>query len=157
MSLKSVLSKIVPAVGSIVGSVVPGAGAIISGVASLFGADPQNPDDIAKKIKQDPEAYLKLVQFEKEHEAEILSIQQKDRQSARTRELEMVKTTGRRDWVVATLAIGVLGGYFLMVGIACIPHLPEWVAGLLKESLADWKMCVMLILSYYFGSMNSGK
>jgi len=157
MGLKNIISKVAPALGSIVGSIVPGAGAIISGVASLFGADPSNQDDIAKKIKQDPQAYLKLVQFEKEHEAAILDIQAKDRQNARIRELEMVKTTGKRDWVVAFLALGVLLGYFVMVGLSCVPHLPTWVAGLLKESLADWKMCVMLVLSYYFGAMNNSK
>lgn len=157
MSLKEVVSKIAPALGSVIGTLVPGGSAIVNGIASLFGADPTNPDDIAAKIKQDPEAYLKLVQFEKEHEAEILELQLKDRQSARARELDMVKTTGKRDWVVATLAISVLGGYFLMVGLSCLHGLPNWASGLLRESLAEWKMCVMLVLSYYFGAMNKGK
>lgn len=154
MSLSSVISKFAPALGSVVGSVVPGAGLIINGIASLFGADPSNHEDLANKIKNDPEAYLKLIQFEKDHEAQILDLQIKDRQNARTRELEVIKATGHRDWIVDALTILYTCGFFALMFSLWFLHIPADFKSLIQMMFGAVSSGETVILAFYFGAMN---
>lgn len=66
MDWKQLGKKIVkigaPLVGTVVGG--PVGGTIGAGVAALFGADPDDPQAIYEAIKADPQAALKLKEFE---------------------------------------------------------------------------------------------
>jgi hypothetical protein len=60
--------------GGAPGAVIGGIGSLINGVAGLFNADASNPDDVIKKINADPEAALKLKQFQIENEVKLFEL-----------------------------------------------------------------------------------
>lgn len=85
--LQNVIGKAAPFIGTALGG--PAGGAIGGMVASVLGVD-ATPDAIDAAIKADPEALVKLKQFELENEQQIremafktLDAELKDKQSAR--------------------------------------------------------------------------
>jgi hypothetical protein len=153
-SLSDIVSGAAPILGKVIGSFVPGGSLIVDGLSKLFGATSE--DDLKAKIASDPEAYLKLQAFEKAHEAEILRLLLLDKQNAREREMTYTKATGKRDNLVAILAIIVILGYFALLGAGWFVTRP-WLEKTLSTSIDEWKMCVMLVLAYFFGSMNKSR
>jgi hypothetical protein len=153
-SLSDIVSGAAPILGKVIGSFVPGGSLIVDGLSKLFGATSE--DDLKAKIAADPEAYLKLKAFEKAHEAEILRLLLLDKQNARAREMTYTKETGRRDWLVASLALIVILGYFALIAASWWVS-NQWLEKILATAIDEWKMCVMLVLAYFFGSMNKSK
>lgn len=66
-SVKGVIGKAAPLLGSALGPGGAAAGALVAG---LFGVE-NTPDAIGEAIKADPQAMVKLQQLEKEHEREL--------------------------------------------------------------------------------------
>lgn len=66
-SVKGVIGKAAPLLGSALGPGSAAAGALVAG---LFGVE-NTPDAIGEAIKADPQAMVKLQQLEKEHEREL--------------------------------------------------------------------------------------
>lgn len=154
MDLGKIISKAAPALGSVVSSMVPGAGLIINGIAALFGGDADNQKDLAQRIQNDPEATMKLIQFEKAHARDLLELTIKDREDARNREIEHLKTTGKRDWVVAFLGLFVTFGFFGVIVLLCFINPTASLKETFYTLVGQCSSAVMLVLSYYFGSMN---
>ena len=139
-----------PIVGGVIGG--PGGAAIGGLVARLFGADPENPADIALKIKADPDALVKLRQFEMEHERELIKLYLGDVQNARQREVDVTRATGETNWPIYVLAGIIVSGFFILVGILfkyTIPDGSREVAYMLFGSLSAGFGAV---LQYFFGS-----
>lgn len=146
--LGKVVSKVSPILGSVLNSVLPGSGLIVSGLSTLFGADPNVPDDLLNKIKADAESALKLKQFEMEHQNDLARILASDRESARNRDVEIAKATGRSDWIMHFLAVGsfVGTGLYLLLTIFLQRGWNETV-------WHDLLNFLMLVFSFYFGGM----
>lgn len=70
-SIKSVVGKAAPLLGSALGG--PAGGAVGGMLASALGTD-DSPEAISKALEQDPEAAAKLKKLEQEHERELRSM-----------------------------------------------------------------------------------
>lgn len=154
MDWKNVGKQIVKTGAPLLGGVLGGpGGAVIGGlVARIFGADPDDPEDVARKIAADPDALIKLKQLEMEHKRELEKMYLADVQSARQREIEVTKATGKTNWPLYILAGVVVGGFFVLVGLLMRFEVPDGsreVAYMLFGSLAA---SFGGVVNYFFGS-----
>ena len=150
--LSELLKKYSPILGSALDIALPGSSLIIAGIAHLFGANSTSEDDIISKINADPEAQLKLLQFQQDHIKDIFELVIKDRQSAREREIALTQTLGKRDFVLTFLSIGVLLGFFVLMGLLCFVNIDVDVKDTVYMLAGQMSSAVMLVLSYYYGS-----
>lgn len=117
------IKKAAPILGTVVGGPIgTAAGGVVSALCGMFGADPADPDDLLMKMTADPEALLKLKEFELTHKTELEKIAlERDRlrfqdiADARGREMEIAKVTGKRDIFQYGLAAAVVIGFLIMV------------------------------------------
>jgi len=103
-TLVDIIKKAAPILGAALGGVGAPIGMIVSGIASLFGGA-SSDDELMAKIKADPDAFLKLKQFEAQHEKDLLKFSNEDRHSARQRHVDTVRLLGKRDWVMDFLSV----------------------------------------------------
>jgi hypothetical protein len=151
MNLNDIISKSAPLLGTLLGSPLAGIG--ISWIASLFGADPNNTQDIIDKITKDPESAIKLKALENQHEEELRKIsvsnyqvEVDDRKNAREREIAL------HDNVPTVLAIGFLVCY-AAIQFYCVIHTNS-ENDIISARFQD---VLIMIISYYFGSSNKEK
>jgi hypothetical protein len=113
-------------IGSVVGA--PGVGTLaqtgVSVLLKALGLKPDaKPEDAMKIITTDPEVQLKLIVAEnefklkqREQEIEELKTRLSDVQSARSREVEIVKATGKKDLNLYVLSWVIMGGFIGLIG-----------------------------------------
>uniref|UniRef100_A0A6M3LKM0 Uncharacterized protein n=1 Tax=viral metagenome TaxID=1070528 RepID=A0A6M3LKM0_9ZZZZ len=171
MDLKDIASavkKFAPLLGTVIGGPIGGAaGGVLAGVASLFDKSPDDPEGIVEAIRTDPEAALKLRQFELEQKTELqrLAIQSdrmylEDKQSARQREIEVTKATGSRDINLYILAYSFVAGFFIstivisfLIFAGNIPsEVPQYAVFLLGSLFGTLSAGVTSVIQYFFGS-----
>lgn len=127
-----------PQAGAALGTVVPGVGTVAGGaagmaikaIAGLFGIkspDP-TPEEVHAAIAADPEAALKLKKLDyefamamrqadkEEHVAELNAVKE-EMASARSRQIEHEKATGKTDTNLYVLAWVIVGGFLSLVGM----------------------------------------
>lgn len=115
-------------------------------------------EKLGEKIKGDPE----LTAEQKAEFAELanmrleeLKIITADRQSARSREVEIAKTN-RKDWMMAVTGVTGLGAFlFIIYAVIFIPGVAE--NSLAWHLLGVIETVAISIFSYYFGSSASSK
>ncbi len=148
--ISSVVSKYAPLLGSIISTANPMAGMVVSLIASLFGANKQDPVDIISKIKDDDNAAEKLKELELEHQDVLSNNNLSDIESARNREVETTKITGKRDYVMETIAILVIVFTFLLVGIMFF--YPEKISNNAIVNIISGSImsAFMVVIKYYF-------
>lgn len=144
--LISVVGKSAPLLATVLGS--PLAGMAIGLIGNLFGIDPKKTDDLAKAIKNDPEADAKLKKLEYEHQESLLTIQNQgyateveDRKNAREREIAL------HDHVPTLLALGFLAVYSA-IQFYCVVN-SNTINDIISARFQD---ILIMIISYYFGS-----
>ncbi|MCE5256052.1 MAG: hypothetical protein LLF89_04315 [Spirochaetaceae bacterium] len=161
------LGKKVGAAGlTVLGTALAGpAGATIGGMVgqAIFG---DGSDDIsAEKINtalSNPDTLLKLKQFELDHQIEInkLVLEQTrlelgDKASARSREVETTKATGKRDTNLYALAwLGILGYMAILVYlISCgLPKMSAELALMVGNLIGIVGAKFSTIYDYFFGA-----
>jgi hypothetical protein len=117
---RSLVSQGVPLLGGLLGGP---AGAVAGKlVAGLFGADPENPEEVMNAIQGDPNAMVKLRELENNHKQKLQELQLEetkaflsDVDSARKREAAVVAATGGKDTNLYVLSYIVVGAFFLLV------------------------------------------
>lgn len=150
--LTDVVGRISPVLGSLLGAFVPGGSLLIAALGALFGVSSGNTDDIAKAIQADPDAIVKLRQFEIAHQDAILDSQTKIRLGAYQREAEIVKATGHRDWVLDALALGTVGGYFIIGTMIFFVKIDPTMSGIVNFMCGELSTAAMMVLAYFFGA-----
>jgi hypothetical protein len=159
-NLVKAVSKGAPIIGSLIGGPAGGAaGTALALLARAFGADPENPEEILQTIKNDPEAYVKLRQIEAEHERELTALALKskiadldDRQSAREREIQITKSTGKKDYNLYVTAWCVLTGFFILTAVLMFYPLPEGSSQAVYMLFGALAGGFGTVLQYFFGS-----
>lgn len=152
--LKKLLANSVPLIASVIGSANPIAGVLFSTIAHMFGlATTANPVDVASAISADPDHDIKLRQLEITHQDEILNAAVQIRLAAYTRESDIVKSTGKRDYIMDFLAIFIVVAFFALAIIAfCMNLDPQ------KQNLCYFLLGVFgsggfsVVVGYYFGN-----
>jgi hypothetical protein len=114
------IGKTVAKYAPYLGKVLPIPGGELLGqlVAEAFDGDLKKQDDLISKIEQDPQAEYKLIDMQNKYAIEIaelaikqLEIENQERDSARQRESDVTKSTGKCDPTPANLA------YLLTIGV----------------------------------------
>ncbi len=128
-------------------------GAASSALAAAFGGDANNPDDLAQRIDQDPQAQIKLAEIEsnfklamRNADVEEYKTQVGDVQNARQRVIELAKA-GIRDYMTEILALLIIAGYFVLNY-----HFAASTDHESKQVLQSLRDLAILVASYYFGS-----
>lgn len=151
--VKPVAGDILEVVGDVTGiQAIETVGALINGK--------KDQSDEAAKLAQDFERFkleftLEMHRIDMQAELDAYKAEVEDRTSARLREVEMVKATGKRDWLMGAV---VISGLFLLIGVICsliFIRIPEE-----NQRLADMSFGAIMsigasIFSYYVGSSKS--
>ena len=135
------LAEKVPHVLDLVGDVLPEQGTL-GIVKNLISKDP----DLTPEEKQ--EIHNRLVEFYK--------LEVEDRNSARKREVEMVKA-GSDDWMMNFTGIVGLGGFVLLLVAIVFLQVPEHNKELMIHTTGIVEGIVLSIVGYYFGSIAKKK
>lgn len=152
--LSGAIGKYAPYLGAAISTVNPTAGVLISLVSKALGANKDNHEDILNKIASDPDAEFKLKKIEYDHQTELLNIALQDKVSARNREIDIIKLTGKRDWVMELIALFVVIGYFLMCYLVMFTTIDITDHDILNMLFGQLMAGFMMVLSYFFGSSN---
>ena len=131
------LSEKAPQILAVVGDVLPEQGTL-GIVKNLISKDP----DLTPEEKQ--EIHNRLVEFYK--------LEVEDRDSARQREVEMVKAGGN-DWMMNFTGIVGLGGFVLLLVAIVFLQVPEHNKELMIHTTGIVEGIVLSIVGYYFGSI----
>lgn len=161
------ISLAAPTLGSLFGPAGTAVGTIVGSgiklVASALGVAPTQ-DAITAAVIADPEAALKLKQFEMNHRIEIekLAIQEYqmellDIQSARGMRIEHEKVTDKSDVNLYMLAWTIVTGFFVLMGILIFIPLPTDAAGVLFMLFGALSAGFGSVLSFFFGSNKSSE
>lgn len=131
------LAEKVPHVLDLVGDVLPEQGTL-GIVKNLISKDP----DLTPEEKQ--EIHNRLVEFYK--------LEVEDRDSARQREVEMVKA-GSDDWMMNFTGVVGLGGFVLLLVAIVFIEVPVHNKELMIHTTGIVEGIVLSIVGYYFGSI----
>ncbi len=170
MSLKSVLfDKGLPLLANVFSGGT--AGTALNLIKAVTGFNFNDEDHLEKVISNRPDLIVKLKEFEINQKVELekLAVQSsmyelehskaylQDKQNARIRESEIAKATGQRDWLMMSLAIVVVIGFFSLIAVMIMGENAQKVTGngpinqLFGALVAGFSM----VLSYFFGSSKS--
>lgn len=155
--LSDLVSKNAPVVGGMLTPLNPFLGNIIGILAKLFDIDSTDIEEITKKIENDVDASLKLKKLENENQQAIYSFETQDRKSARDREEEIVRLTGRRDWVLDFIAISVIMGFFSMCILVSMMKQDNTDHDILYMLVGQLTSGFLMVLSFFFGSSSQMK
>lgn len=156
-AVKSAIRVVAPAVASVIGT--PIAGVATSALCNLLlGKDNGSAEEISTALASaSPEILLKLKELDLQTkqtlaqlEVDLEKLQGEEMDSARNREIGLAKETGKRDWVMATIALAILIGFF---GVIAGGH---WIDDALEQSaMITFQNAIIMVLSYYFGSSHA--
>jgi hypothetical protein len=152
--LAQIVSKSAPVLGAAMNALLPGSGLIVSGLASLFGSS-NDQQDLLSKINSDPEAALKLKQYEMDHIRDLTKMVYADIANARNREIEVTKATGSRDWTQTLIGIFIVLSFFASFIIIAFFKTEPTDHDLLYIMATQISSLAFLVVGYYFGGMIS--
>lgn len=164
------VGRVISEAGSaLLGAVIGGPGGLVSGAARMvgdaFNVSPEQSDQLVAAIKSNSEASIMLKRLEQEHEQYLIAARQAqdqmayaDIQSARNREIEVSKSTGKADKNITGLAwVNTFCFYVGIIALIWVCHdnpgpvlitMASSVLGVLGTNQAS-------IIGYFFGSSSS--
>lgn len=154
---KNILAKTLPIAAN---AVVPGAGGIITGlVASVLGVE-NTPEALeAGLATASPEQIIDLKKMQMDNQERLLEIGMEndksylqDRQSARQREVDIVKSTGKKDINLYVLAWTIVVGFFVLIGMLMFVDLPKASIGPVNQLFGFLGAGFIGVTGYFFGS-----
>lgn len=148
--LIDVVGKFAPMVATALGS--PLAGVAVSLLEGIFHV---SAPDLVSTITADGDASTKLKALEYQHGEALCTLDNSDTASARERELQMQKITGKSDWVMHALAVIVIVSFFILCVLNYFyPIRDDHVLIMLIGQISSG---FMIIIGYYFGSSANKK
>lgn len=144
----------------ILGSVehLPGPlGAVFGAIKNLLPSDPR----VAEQDKVELMKLLTEAQIEREKlDLEFYKVEVDDRKDARSREVEITRTTGKRDWILGALSIfGVAAPFCLVIYLMKFglrempPEISMLVGGLIGIIVGEYKT----VFNYFMGSSRGSR
>ena len=147
--------------GSLLGPGGTLAGTAIKMIGSALGVE-STEDAVITALQTDPEALLKLKNFELDNKVELQKIvMEKERArladvaDARSRQIEHEKATGKSDTNLYVLAWTVVMGFFGLMGLLCFKALPGDSSGVVFMLFGALATGFGQVLQYFFGSSKS--
>lgn len=165
MANLSFIKKSLPWLGAIAGIVVPGAAPLIGIASSILGAKlgqavTPTADGIANVLETalgTPAQHAALLdaehafqqamqQMNYQHESDMEAIAERDRESARTMQVQT------KSWIPGFLAVGVTIGFFGLLALIVFRPPPAASAAMLNIMLGALATAWVAIVMFYFGS-----
>ena len=166
------ITELAPGAEALLGglSLIPGAAVVtapaaaaVAAISKIFGTTDQTPDAIHAAITADPEAAEKILQADRDYQLAVmkedttrLTAQLADVQSARTRQNDHEKATGKSDINLYVLAWTIMGGFFVtIIGIILIAIFAPAVKTdntILNLLLGSLSTDAGMVVGYFFGS-----
>lgn len=154
--IKNVVGTSAPVLGN---AIVPGiGGAAGSLIAKALGCEPK-PEAIDTAISKDPQAVFKLKELETQHSEFLINAAHEndkmylnDIQSARQREIEVTKSTGKLNWPMYVIALVIFIGFFIVLG--CLFKIPLIMANkdIIVYTVGGLQTAFITVVAYFFGS-----
>ena len=151
-TLIGLVKNAAPAVATALGGPMAGkAGSVISG---MLGVE-DNVDSVTKALQADPNLAFKL----RELDLKELELHNADRDSARKREMEIVKSDAHfiTKNITSLLAIGTVAGAMVMTALVFFVDFPDSQENIIIFVLGFLSSAATQVLSYYFGSSAGSK
>ena len=147
---------LVPGVGTVPAAAL---GAVAALGRSLGLGSQAKPEDVLSAISADPEIRLKAMVAENDfavkmgqQELDKLKAELADVQSARSRQVESEKATGKRDLNLYVLAWTIILGFFILMGFLLKWPVPEDQNGVVFMLFGALATGFGQVLQYFFGS-----
>lgn len=155
-NVKTLIGTTAPILGTMIGG--PTGTAVGTIVSGLLGVN-NDPTTIAEELKNNPEALLKLKEYEYTHKEKLeamqldeLKVYTADVQDARQRQVETQKATGEIDWNFYMLAWLVVGGFFGLIGSMIFVALPEGQNEIIYMLFGTLSAGFGSVMQYFFGT-----
>ena len=137
----------------------------IKAATMVFGlSETAKPDELITAISADPQAALKLALAEqdfklrtRDQDIEIVKAQLLDVQSARARDVDTTKATGKRDSNMYVLAWTVIIGFFVLILFLLYNQVPKDQNGVIFMLFGALATGFGNVLQYFFGSSQSSQ
>jgi hypothetical protein len=163
------VTKAAPMLGTLLGGPVGGAiGGVISLIGSALGLSPAEttPDKVSQMLSVDPQAAVKLAEIESTHKIRIqeLLLEQdrlvidgmkaefQDTASARQRQVDITKATGKQDINIYILAWVVVLGFFGLTSLLIFHSVPKDQNDVVFMLFGGLVSGFSTVLGYFFGS-----
>jgi hypothetical protein len=152
-ALLSILKTAAPALATAVAG--PLGGAAVGMIADKLGLSDKTVEAVTSALTSNPENLQKL----KEMELEFYKVDAADRNSARTREVEMAKADVHfiTKNITSLLAIGILAGSLVVALLVFFVDFPDSQENILIFVLGSLFSIATQVVSYYFGSSQGSK
>lgn len=150
-SIASVIEKYSPLLASAMSETNPILGAVLVAITRSFNSDVPS---LTRSIPSDPDALSKIKSIENFYYDDLMKYQVDDRKDARAREVDIVKLTNKRDYVLDIIAFIVVIGYFAMCVTLEYRKLDQSDHDVLYMMVGQLTAGFIMVLSYYFGSAN---
>lgn len=142
------------------GAPVAAAVGAVGALGRAFGLGSQaKPEDVLSAISVDPEIRLKAMVAEQDFKVKMKQAELDetkaylgDIQSARLRQSEVEKVTGRRDTNLYLLAWTIIFGFFGLMSILLFVKIPEDSTGVIFMLFGALSASFGAVVSYFFGS-----
>ena len=146
------------------GAVAGPAGAALGGtLAAMFGADPDSPKDILRKIKADPDAAIKLLEIQSKERIKIaetdkanFEIKVGDVKSARAMAIKKIEL-GKEDNTPRNLAYMLTIGLFIIIQIVLFVKIQPDALGTIELMIGFWSAGTSAAWGFYLGSSAGSK
>lgn len=151
--LLDIVKGVAPGLATALGG--PLAGAAVGMLADKLGLPDKTVEAVTQALTSNPENLEKL----KELELEFYKIDAQDRNSARTREVEMAKADVHfiTKNITSLLAIGILTGSMIIALLVFFVDFPDSQENILIFVLGSLFSIATQVVSYYFGSSQGSK
>ncbi|MBD2054618.1 hypothetical protein H6F88_00990 [Oculatella sp. FACHB-28] len=170
MALFDDLAEIgVPLLGAVIGGPPGLAAGVIGLITNALGIESNSTmKEIARNIQTNPEAVIKLRELEDNYQQYLISVRLQmdqaeyaDRANARSREVEITKATGKRDWYPPFLSTFVVFAFTLLL-CTMVFYQPEEERDDNTNSLINILIGTLTagfstVLGYYFGSSSGSR
>lgn len=163
------IAKIAPILGTLIGG--PVGGGIGAGVSAILSAvtgvpaDQLTPEKVMAALK-DPNIIVKIKEIEANQQVELqkLVLQQQqletreyeleliDKQSARSREVELAKATGKKDYNLYAIAWLTIAGFYTLMYFLMTHPLPQEQNPVVYMLFGAIASGFGMVLQYFFGS-----
>lgn len=153
-TLLGILKGVAPALATAVAG--PAGGAAVAWIADKLGVDDATVEGVTAALTGNPELEMKL----KELDLEYAKIDAADRDSARQAYAKVATSeyaTNLEKMVVPTLALGVVGIAFLLIGILMFKNVPTDQQQIIIFALGFITSAAGQVLSFYFGSSQGSR
>jgi|ERR1044071_8477876 hypothetical protein len=150
-NIASAVDKFSPLVASAINETNPILGTILVAITRSFNSDvPSLPN----AISTNPDALSKIKSIENFYYDDLMKQYADDIKDARAREVDIVKLTKKRDYILDIIAFIVVIGYFAMCMTLEYIKLDQSDHDVLYMMVGQLTAGFIMVLSYYFGSTN---